>query len=208
VTVDDRRVSRTLLVVEDDAVFRAALVREIRAPLEALACGSVAETTRKLAELDAPLAGAILDLHLPDGSGLDVLKELRSRFPGIPVMVLTGWISADLINQTHALDADFVAKPHGRANMTRFLQEVLVDSCAAGRALHVEATVVARSHGLTRREHELLAVAISGVPRRKLAEALGVVEDTVKSLIRRILHKTGDESLVDLIWRVRTRAQR
>jgi two-component system response regulator RegA len=83
-------VSGTLLIVDDDAPFRAALsaafsrrgwsVSTASAPSEALALATVVRFTH-----------AVLDLRMPGGSGLDLLRELTALHPGISVVLLTGY---------------------------------------------------------------------------------------------------------------------
>ncbi len=82
--------SGTLLIVDDDAPFRAALsaaftrrgwsVSTAASPTEALALATVVRFTH-----------AVLDLRMPGGSGLDLLRELTTLHPGISVVLLTGY---------------------------------------------------------------------------------------------------------------------
>lgn len=82
--------SGTLLIVDDDAPFRAALsaafsrrgwsVSAASSPTEALALATVVRFTH-----------AVLDLRMPGGSGLDLLRELTALHPGISVVLLTGY---------------------------------------------------------------------------------------------------------------------
>ncbi len=82
--------SGTLLIVDDDAPFRAALaaaftrrawsVSTASSPAEALALATVVRFTH-----------AVLDLRMPGGSGLDLLRELTTLHPGISVVLLTGY---------------------------------------------------------------------------------------------------------------------
>jgi len=83
-------VSGTLLIVDDDAPFRAALsaafsrrgwsVSTASSPAEALALASAVRFTH-----------AVLDLRMPGGSGLDLLRELTTLHPDISVVLLTGY---------------------------------------------------------------------------------------------------------------------
>lgn len=68
----------------------------------------------------------VLDLGLPDGSGLDVLNRLRRNGKGIPVLILTGRRDAGL--EVHALDAgadDYVVKPFGNEELKARLRALV-----------------------------------------------------------------------------------
>ena len=64
------------------------------------------------------------------------------------------------------------------------------------------AAIVA-TRGLSPREAQVLAAAVYGVPRSRLAEALGVAENTVKMFIKNMLVKLGQPALDDAVWWVR-----
>lgn len=67
---------------------------------------------------------------------------------------------------------------------------------------------IVRDRGLSVRESHALAAAVYGVPRSRLAEALGVTENSTKSFIRNVLRKLAVRSMDDAIWLVRTKVTR
>jgi two-component system response regulator RegA len=80
---------RTLLVVEDDETLRVRMARALRDRGFAVSeAGSVAEAT---ADRSEPLDAALVDLRLPDGSGLSVVEHLVAAHPGVAIVVLTGY---------------------------------------------------------------------------------------------------------------------
>jgi len=100
-----------LLVVDDDQAIRWTLREALRswgfAPIEA---GSVAEALKQF-NADPP-AAVLLDIDLPDGSGLDVLREIKREHPETIVIMITGNVHVD--NTISALRGgayDFIAKP-------------------------------------------------------------------------------------------------
>jgi two-component system response regulator RegA len=81
---------KRFLVVDDDEAFRTRLIKALQARgLQADGAGS-ADEALKVAPTVQPKA-AILDLRMPGMSGLELVSELASRFPGIQVVVLTGY---------------------------------------------------------------------------------------------------------------------
>src|SRR5262245_56738228 len=82
---------RVLLLVEDEPIVMRALVAATRRSFKVLRARTRAEAMRVLDELDGvDLAGALIDLRLPDGTGLDGLIRLRERCPQAIAVVLTG----------------------------------------------------------------------------------------------------------------------
>jgi FixJ family two-component response regulator len=77
-----------LVVVDDDESVRRALCRILTAA--GFAVTTLATAGELLGgELPADLAGAVLDLHLPDMNGLDLMERLRARHAGLPVILIT-----------------------------------------------------------------------------------------------------------------------
>lgn len=81
------------------------------------------------------------------------------------------------------------------------IAHLAVDASAA----RSELVRVASEHGLSGRELQVLAAATFGVPRSRLAAALGIGENTVKTFIKKMLDKLGQQSLDEAVWWVRGR---
>jgi two-component system response regulator RegA len=84
---DDRR---TILVVDDDDVFRGRLVRALAERGFEARGAEGATSALALASGDTPEL-AVVDLRMPDGSGLDVVRELHAMDPATKIVVLTGY---------------------------------------------------------------------------------------------------------------------
>lgn len=114
-----------VLVVEDEKDLVATYERLLRRQ----GCAVTAAGTLQdgLAALDSgQFALVIADLRLPDGSGLDVVRAARQRANGPPVIVVTGFASAQ--NRREALDAGataYMAKPFSALALASLVQEVL-----------------------------------------------------------------------------------
>ena len=121
-------VTRHLLVVDDEPHIGLLL----RPHLEQL--GYRVSLARNLAEARAALAtpydGLLLDLHLPDGSGLDFLRELRATpaTRALPVMVLTAEGSEGVLAAAQSLDAALLTKPFSPTKLTARIAAMLGDA--------------------------------------------------------------------------------
>ncbi len=124
--------ARRLLVVDDEPHIGLLL----RPRLEAV--GFDVTLARTLAEARAALAAALpdallLDLHLPDGSGVDLLRALRRQGGGaaLPVVVLTAEGDERVLAELQRLGASVLTKPFSPSKLTAHLAELLGDAGAA-----------------------------------------------------------------------------
>ncbi len=122
---------RHLLVVDDEPHIGLLL----RPHLERL--GYAVSLARTLAEargvLDdsaAPLDAMLLDLHLPDGSGLDLLRDLRARpaTRAFPVIVLTAEGEERILSEAEELGAGLLTKPFSPTKLTARIAALLGDA--------------------------------------------------------------------------------
>jgi two-component system response regulator RegA len=103
-------VSDHLLIVEDDEPLRAQLARAFRgrgyAISEARSLGALAALSR------AEWSAAVVDLRLPDGSGLEAVERLREMHAALPIVVLTGYGSiASALEAVRLGAVDYLTKP-------------------------------------------------------------------------------------------------
>jgi two-component system, NarL family, response regulator DevR len=197
---------RKLLIVEDDPSLGRSLHRGTRGFFEPVIAGSVKQA---LEILDAGLdvAGAVVDIGLPDGTGFEVVAALRRLSEEVPVLVLTGSNDPAAINRAHALRAEYVCKPEFGDNLAQFVQRALSGKPPPPKD-RVSATIaeIAAECRLSTRECEILKLAVDGIPRSHIAERMGVSENTVKTQVRSLLDKVGQEALSAAVWWVRSRA--
>jgi DNA-binding NarL/FixJ family response regulator len=186
------------LIVEDDTTFAQSLARRIGTFAPSQVVHTLADARAAIAE-NGRFDGLVLDLVLPDGLGLDLLREVRAEGRDVPVLVLTGELDRALVNTTQLLRAEYVCKPATDENLRPFLKAALARARVEDGLVAERIQRLAAKAGLTERECDVLAKATGGPSRRQLARVLGVSENTVKAQIRSILRKTGARSLATLI---------
>jgi len=197
---------RKLLIVEDDPSLGRSLHRGTRTWFEPVLAHSVKQAL-EIIEAGLDVAGAVVDIGLPDGTGFDVVAALRSRHDEVPVLILTGSNDPATINRAHALRAEFVCKPFFAENLAQFVQRALsMRPPATQDRLSTTISAIARDCHLSARETQILSLAVEGIPRSHIAEALGVSENTIKTQIRSLLDKIGQDALSDAVWWVRSKA--
>lgn len=146
---------------------------------------------------------AILDGRLPDGSGVDVCREIRSRHPEIAALILTSYDDDDaLFSAIMAGASGYVLKQVRSADLLETVRQV-----AAGRSMldpAVTAQVLERIRTvpkpnavldrLTPHEQRILDLIAEGMTNRQIAQSLHLAEKTVKNYVSSLLAKLGVES--------------
>jgi DNA-binding NtrC family response regulator len=112
-----------VLILEDDVPLANALARLVRLRTEPIIAGTMEAANKVLAECD--LAAAIIDVGLPDGDGLDTVRDIRLSRPLLPVLVLTALNDRAIPNRANALRAEFAYKPPERDNIVPFVERAL-----------------------------------------------------------------------------------
>jgi len=162
--------------------------------------GSAAEATRRIPALRPDVA--VLDARLPDGSGIDVCREIRSREPGTSALILTSY------DDDEALFAAIMAGASGYV-LKQIRGNDLVDAVrrvASGQSLldpAVTQQVLDRLRRgpevddalapLTEQERRLLELIGQGLTNRQIAEQMFLAEKTIKNYVSNLLAKLGLE---------------
>jgi len=215
------RVERSwrVLVLEDEVAFRRRVVATLQLHTSSTASRSVGEDgpARKMEVDDVDTVAAaerkifrqaydawILDIWLPDGSALDLLEHARREGLRTPALMLTGDVDVRLANRAQLLGAEMAYKPDVMANVL-----VFVDRVIGVRAPRTAPRIgglenAATGAGLSPRELDVLRASRRGLSRAQVAETLGLSENTVKTMMRRLLIKGEARSASELIDRWRT----
>ncbi|MCX4673723.1 response regulator transcription factor [Streptomyces sp. NBC_01381] len=150
---------------------------------------------------------AILDIRLPDGDGITVRRELRSRMPEVACLMLTSFDDDDaLLDAIMAGAAGYVLKQIKGTDLIDAVRTVasgqsLLDPATTSRLMSTlrgpDATAGssqdARLAGLSERERDILALIGEGLTNRQIGKRLFLSEKTVKNHISRLLAKLGVE---------------
>ena len=184
------------LVIEDDPATARGLARIVSGYGEAFVSATAREAERLL-ESSSNWSAILVDLGLPDGSGLDVLAHARGANALTPIMVLTGCTEAATINAAHDLGAHYVVKPVESDRIARFVAGAIKIPVTSHRALEA----LAAQYGLSEAEVDILRRAATGEDREWMARARGSSILTVKKQIANMLAKTGSASFQALVVR-------
>ena len=189
----------TVFVVDDDPAVRDALTLLLEQDDLLVKTFDCAEAFLAVCAT-LPRACAIVDIRLSGLDGMQLQAELARRNLRLPVIFLTG--HGDIPLSVRAIKQgaiDFLTKPVTAADLLASVHAALL----ASDALDAQATrlraAASRIVGLTERERQVMALAVEGLANKEIARRLGISHRTVEIHKTRIMHKTGAESLVDLL---------
>jgi two-component system nitrate/nitrite response regulator NarP len=162
---------------------------------------TVAEANKQLVGLKPDLL--LLDVHLPDGSGLDVFRRLlRGRSRPKTLLLTAGMDEAQLLQAAELDPEGMVLKTSDPGLLMEAMAAVVaggrwVDPEIAERTRHAQERA-ASAPPLTRRERELVELVRQGLRNRDIATELGVTEGTVKVYLHAIFDKFRVENRTEL----------
>ncbi|HEX4229472.1 MAG TPA: response regulator transcription factor [Bryobacteraceae bacterium] len=188
-----------VFVVDDDASVREAIKKLIGSVgLRVEAFGS----TREFLGSKRPEAPAclVLDVRLPDVSGLELQRDLVTANFHIPIVFITG--HADVPMSVRAMKAgavEFLTKPFRGQDLLDAIQEAITRDRAAWNERAQMTELRARYDSLTPREKEVLHLVAAGLLNKQVGAELGTSELTIKTHRGRVMQKMGADSLADLV---------
>jgi two-component system nitrogen regulation response regulator NtrX len=181
-----------VLVIDDDDGVRGSCVAMLEERgFRTSPAATVSEGLRQFA--DRRPSAVILDLKLPDGTGIDVLRELQRRDPGTPVVVVSGHGSVgEAVEAMRVGAADFIEKPVARERLFAVLDRVL-SPAALTREADLETIAEGSRYGMVgrsdamRRVYQLVAMVAPTRSRVLISGERG----TGKELLARAIHASS-----------------
>jgi FixJ family two-component response regulator len=188
----------TVYVVDDDVRMCEAL-HELFASLgvASVTFGSIAEYVA-YQKPDLP-ACLILDVELPDISGLDFQRQLGDAYHP-PIVFITG--HGDIPSSVRAIKAgavDFLAKPFSQPDLIAAVDAAITRDRDARLERAERAQLQQRYSSLTPRESQVLPLIVSGLLNKQAAAELGISEVTLQIHRSRIMQKMAADSFADLV---------
>jgi two-component system response regulator DevR len=194
-----------LLVVDDHEVVRQGLVALLgrRAEFQVVAeAGSVAESIEQARRFQPDIV--VMDVRLPDGSGIEACREIRAELPSTKVIILTSYPDEDavlsaiiagasgyLLKQIRARDLVSALESVGRG-------ESLLDPAVTERVLERVRRIGTAVYGselsaLTQQEQKILLLVAEGKTNKEIAADVFLSDKTVKNYVSSILSKLNLE---------------
>lgn len=208
-------------IVEDDLDFRDALVRALLVAPDMRLAGIAGSRAEGLDLLQGPPVDVLLvDLGLPDGSGIDVIREAAQQWPGCSIMVSTHFgDETHVIRSIEAGAAGYLLKDSSQAKIVTEIRSL----ASGGSPISpiIARQVLARFRPgapvggggpagnaplpLSAREKEVLDLITKGFTAHEIARLMDLSHFTVRTFVRRIYAKLKVSSKAEAIYEARTR---
>ena len=193
----------TVFLVEDHELVRRGVAEILDDEADLSVVGQASSVAAALARVPALRPDvAVLDVRLPDGSGVELCRELRAKLPGLRCLMLTSFTDEQAMVDAVRAGADgFVLKDIDGLRLVDAIRRVgsgstLLDGRAVAALMANLRTKTGEPGplaGLTEQERRLLDLLGESLTNRQIAERMFLAEKTVKNYVSRLLAKLGLE---------------
>ncbi len=192
-----------VFLLDDHEIVRRGIAELFDSAEDITVVGEAGTAAEALARIPAVRPHvAVLDARLPDGSGIDVCRDIRSALPEVRCLILTSYDDNDAIFAAVMAGASgYLLKEIRGTRLVEAVREVatgksLLDPSVTERLLTRLREGTPRDErldSLTAREREILALIADGLTNRQIGERLFLAEKTVKNYVSGLLSKLGME---------------
>jgi FixJ family two-component response regulator len=189
----------TVFVIDDDADIRASIQGLVKSADLRSESFESAEQFLQRKPPDSPSC-LILDVSLPGINGLDFQQQLRNAGLQIPIIFVTG--HGDIPMSVKAMKSgavEFLTKPLKRHALLDAIQQALARDSARRKEQADIALLQERYDKLSRRQHQVMHLVVSGLLNKQIASELGTTLITVKLHRAQVMRKMQAASLADLV---------
>ena len=191
---------KRVFLVDDHEIVRRGVADLLNAEADLTVVGEASTVKQALSRIAATTPDvAVLDVRLPDGSGIDLCRDIRSAHPDVACLMLTAY-DDDEASYTAVLAgaAGYVLKDIRGQGLLESIRrvangEILVDPAVTKRVVARATTGADAAADLSLRERQVLDQIAAGLTNRQIAEHLGLAEKTVKNYVSGLLAKLGME---------------
>jgi len=182
-----------ILAVDDHPVLREGIAALITRHPDMSLVGEAASAQEAVGQYRSVRPDVtLMDIQMPEGSGINAIVEIRSEFPAAKIIVLTTYSGDVLANRALKAGAcGYLLKGAVRKELIETIRQVH----SGARRIDPDVAVALASHlndgGLSVREAEVLTLVASGKSNKVVAGNLGLSEETIKGYLKSIMVKLG-----------------
>lgn len=189
----------TIYIVDDDHAIRHAMGLLMKSV--GLRCEIFESADDFLTDHTNDRSGClVLDIRMPGMGGLELQEKLRDLDCTLPIIFITG--HGDIPMAVEAMQKgafDFIQKPFRDQELLDRIQDALKTEREQRSRREKQSIVRDKLSRLTKREHEVFVLVVTGKPNKIIAHELGVSQRTVEIHRARVMEKMEARSLADLV---------
>jgi two-component system response regulator DevR len=192
-----------VFIVDDHELVRRGLIELIDTEKDLSVVGQAGNVQEALTTLESLTTDvAVLDVRLPDGSGIELCREIRSLYPDVKVLILTSFLDDEaLLGAVLGGANGYVIKDIKNLDLLEAIRKVAVGEVLLDTALISTVTNRLRKvsnpaseiYELTDQEQRVLEHIGRGLTNRQIAESMFLAEKTIKNYVSSLLGKLGLE---------------
>lgn len=192
-----------VFVVDDHELVRRGLIELIDTEEDLSVVGQAGDVQESLLTLASITADvAVLDVRLPDGSGIELCREIRSLYPNVKVLMLTSFLDDEaILGAVLGGASGYVIKDIKNLDLLEAIRKVaagetLLDIALVSNVtsrLRKVASPASEIYELTDQEQRVLEHIGRGLTNRQIAESMCLAEKTIKNYVSSLLGKLGLE---------------
>ena len=192
-----------VFVVDDHELVRRGLIELINTEDDLSVVGQAGDVQGALSTLTSIVTDvAVIDVRLPDGSGIELCREIRSLYPNVKVLMLTSFLDDEaVLGAVLGGASGYVIKDIKNLDLLEAIRkvaegEILLDIALVSNVisrLRKVASPASEIYELTDQEQRVLEHIGRGLTNRQIAESMCLAEKTIKNYVSSLLGKLGLE---------------
>jgi two-component system response regulator NreC len=202
----------TIIICDDHLLFRLGIKAIIEAKYADIKIVGEADCGSALFDLLEKTAADVLllDVHLPDISGIEIAKKLKNEYPNLKILTISSENSTETVQQLITIGIDgFISKRQGNTDdLGEAIRTIASGEEYFGRDISsiIYNIFVAKKHictekkiDFTDREHEVIALCQKGLQCKEIADIMNISQNTVNTHKRNIFEKLGINNTMEMV---------
>jgi len=141
----------------------------------------------------------VSDVRMPGMSGLDLVRELKSRNAGAPIVLITGHGDVDMAVAAIKIGAaDFIEKPFDESRLLAGVRDAIEESQQRENAGERK-DLPAKFESLTARQRQVMELAVAGLSNKEIGSQLDISPKTVENHRAWVMERIGARNIADLV---------